>query len=110
MNSLGDQATLTGAVTSAPAQSILAAAEARFGSLSDIERRLVQAITRGEIAAGANEGSRLEDLRGEERAAVEIRGELLAWLCSDREIRPHVTYRGVRIGGAFIVGNWISPT
>jgi sRNA-binding regulator protein Hfq len=64
----------------------------RFGKLSLAEERLVNAAASGETADCNN-------LSGEDRV---IRGELLAWLCTNPNASAQLTYRGVSITGAEI--------
>jgi hypothetical protein len=65
----------------------------RFGDLSLAERRLVAATELGENAD-------CRDLSDENK---KIRGDLLAWLCTNPQAKKQVTYRGLTITGATIV-------
>jgi hypothetical protein len=80
-----------------------------FGDLSIAERKIVRAAPRGDFAwcspshddnDSANDPANGEAWE-EQRA---IRAKLIRWLCIDKEVRPHIDPRGIRIHGARITG------
>jgi hypothetical protein len=64
----------------------------RFGDLSLAERRLVAATELGVTA----------DCTGMSGYNKMIRGDLLAWLCTNPQAATQVTYRGISLSGAMI--------
>lgn len=93
------------------ASDLKALAEAKFGkeTLSDAERLLLDKIPSGEWAicgpnrdkADSNNDPKDADNWGPKR---QIRAELIAWLCMDREVRKGVHWRGIQVYGADITG------
>lgn len=67
---------------------------ARFGNLSRAEERLANAAATGETANCA-------DLSAGDK---NIRGDLLSWLCTNPQATAQLTYRGVSVDSAEIIG------
>jgi hypothetical protein len=91
------------------ASDLTVSAEAKFGSLSDAEKLLLQKAPGGDFAiCGPNKND--TDPNNDPKDADnwepkrQIRGELLGWLCMDREARKRVHWRGVQVYGADITG------
>jgi hypothetical protein len=80
-----------------------------FGDLSVAERKIMRAALRGDFAwCGPNrddKDSANDPANGEawekQRA---VRAKLIRWLCIDKEVRPHIDPKGIRIHGARIIG------
>ena len=68
--------------------------ENRFGNLSRAEEKLANAAAAGETANCA-------DLPADDK---NIRGDLLSWLCTNPQATAQLTYRGVSVDGAEIIG------
>jgi hypothetical protein len=89
-------------------------ARKKFPDLSEAEKGVVQAAPNGNVAdchrdlgggddpANADGTPEAPDVKWPE--ARNVRGDLIRWLCVDREAREQVDPRGVRIGGARITG------
>src|SRR5262245_39940258 len=66
----------------------------RFGTITGAERRLATAAANGESAD-------CSDLSGADK---NIRGEVFRWLCTNPRASAQLTYRGVSVSNAEIVG------
>lgn len=84
-------------------------ARARFKDLSAAEVKLFEGASVGELAvcglsddqnAPSNQPSEAENWG----AARSIRGEIISWICTDREAKQLVAPGGVQIFGARIIG------
>jgi len=73
---------------------LLQLAPSRFDNISPAEQKLFEAATNGKDADCTS-------LSEKDRV---IRGDLLSWLCKNRDASAQVTYRGVSIVGAQIEG------
>lgn len=91
------------------ANELQALAEAKFGTLSDAEKLLLEKVPIGDFAiCGPNDDN--GDPRNNPRDADnwgpkrQIRAELVGWLCMDQDARKQVHCRGIQVYGADITG------
>ena len=86
-----------------------ALAEARFGTLSDAEKLLLENVHTGEWATCGPKREDTDPTNDPKDAdkwgeARQIRAGLVAWLCTDGEARNRVHWRGIQIYGANVTG------
>ena len=86
---------------------LLDLAQKRFGSLTDAEVKLFQAISIGEVADYSTKVEEDNDPASSEKWGKErvLKADRIAWLCTDRKASALVTHMGIFVKGVRIEGH-----
>jgi len=83
---------------------LLELAGEKFGTLSQAEEKLFEAVANGEVADYSAESDEENDPADAKNWAEErvLKADRIAWLCTNRDVLALVTHRGISVQGARI--------
>jgi hypothetical protein len=88
-------------------EKLLELARAKFGELKPVEEKLFRAVAKGEVADFQVGDEEIDHPSKAESWGTErtLQADRIAWLCTDKEASLLVTYKGLDIKGAKVIGD-----